>query len=77
MKIRKAYQGKGFEPETLYCFNEMLYGGACDACTDKEECHKTRILLRNIGKQLKELSEKWRIKLKEHKQKLIEKHSEK
>ena len=54
--IDKAYKGNGFEQGVLYCFNYHLKG-LCNKCRAKIDCQKEQNILRNMGKELKKLSD--------------------
>lgn len=54
--IDKANKGNGFEQGVLYCFNYHLKG-LCNQCRAKIDCQKEQDILRNMGKELKKLSD--------------------
>ena len=49
---------KGFQPNTLYCFNYNLKGDLCNQCLSERACKIEQDNLRCLELQLKELSKK-------------------
>ena len=49
---------KGFQPNTLYCFDYNLKGYLCNQCLSKQECKIEQDNLKYVALQLKRLSKK-------------------
>lgn len=62
----KSKSSDGFKQGVLYCFNNHLKGMPCIHCLSREECEQEQNMLKNMGKQLHELSGvELQIKMKE------------